>query len=162
MKVLVAAASKHGATAEICRAIGKTLADRGLDVAVSRAEDVNDLAGFGAVVLGSGVYAGQWLKPAKEFVERYAEDLTDLPVWLFSSGPLGDPPQPEEDMVEIAPIISAVDPQEHRVFAGKLVKNELGFAERAIAAAVRAPEGDFPGLGGDRQLGRLDRRRTPF
>jgi hypothetical protein len=34
-------------------------------------------------------------------------------------------------------------PREHRVFSGKIDKSKLGFAERAIIVAVRAPEGDF-------------------
>jgi menaquinone-dependent protoporphyrinogen oxidase len=33
--------------------------------------------------------------------------------------------------------------RDHRVFAGKLEKEGLGLAERAIVAAVRAEEGDF-------------------
>jgi menaquinone-dependent protoporphyrinogen oxidase len=31
----------------------------------------------------------------------------------------------------------------HRVFAGKLDKEKLGFGERAMVRAVKAPEGDF-------------------
>jgi menaquinone-dependent protoporphyrinogen oxidase len=34
-------------------------------------------------------------------------------------------------------------PVEHRIFAGKIDKAKLGFGERAIMTAVRAPEGDF-------------------
>ena len=43
MKVLVAAASKHGATAEIAEAIGRTLERSGLDVAVLAAAEVTTL-----------------------------------------------------------------------------------------------------------------------
>jgi menaquinone-dependent protoporphyrinogen oxidase len=32
---------------------------------------------------------------------------------------------------------------EHRVFAGKADRRSLGFAERAIFAVVKAPDGDF-------------------
>jgi menaquinone-dependent protoporphyrinogen oxidase len=143
MKVLVTAASKHGATAEIGEAIGRTIQERGLEVTVTPTDQADGVEGFEAVVLGSGVYAGQWLKPARAFVERNAAFLGSLPVWLFSSGPIGDPPQPEEDTVEVADIVDATQPRDHRVFAGKLTKSELGFAERAIVAAVRSPEGDF-------------------
>jgi menaquinone-dependent protoporphyrinogen oxidase len=31
----------------------------------------------------------------------------------------------------------------HRVFAGKLDKEKLGFGERAMVRALKAPEGDF-------------------
>lgn len=143
MKVLVATASKHGSTTEIGEAIGKVLQERGLDVTVTPAEQVNNVDEYGAVVLGSGIYAGQWLKPARTLVERNPGALAERPVWLFSSGPIGDPPKPEEDTVEVAEIIKVTQPRDHQVLAGKLIKSELGFAERAIVSAVRSPEGDF-------------------
>ena len=143
MKVLVATASKHGSTTEMGEAIAKVLQQRGLEVIVSSAEAVAGIEEYDAVVLGSGVYAGQWLKPAKTLVERNPGALAQRPVWLFSSGPIGDPPKPEEDTVEVADIIETVQPRDHRVLAGKLIKSELSFGERAIVAAVRSPEGDF-------------------
>jgi menaquinone-dependent protoporphyrinogen oxidase len=39
--------------------------------------------------------------------------------------------------------MKATKAREHRVFAGKLVKKQLSFPDRAIAAALRVPEGDF-------------------
>jgi menaquinone-dependent protoporphyrinogen oxidase len=72
MKVLVTAASKHGATAEIASAIGDVLREQRMDVTLTPVEDVATLEGFDAVVVGSSIYAGRWLKPAKEFVERHA------------------------------------------------------------------------------------------
>lgn len=141
--VLVTAASKHGSTAEIAEHIGQTLVARGLDVTVAAPEAVETLDGIGAVVLGSGVYAGHWLQEAKELVARIALCDPKPEVWLFSSGPLGEPPKPEEDPVDVAEIESATSAREHVVFAGKIDKSKLGFAEKAIMIAVRAPEGDF-------------------
>jgi menaquinone-dependent protoporphyrinogen oxidase len=143
VQVLVTAASKHGSTAEIAEHIGHTLADRGLSVTVAAPASVETLDGIRAVVLGSGVYAGHWLKEAKEFAARIplCEPVPD--VWLFSSGPLGEPPKPEEDPVDVAEIESLTAARDHAVFAGKIDKSKLGFGERAIMVAVRAPEGDF-------------------
>lgn len=64
-------------------------------------------------------------------------------VWLFSSGPIGDPPKPQEDPVDIVDILLATKARRHRVFAGKVDKSKLRFGEKAIMVAVRAPEGDF-------------------
>jgi menaquinone-dependent protoporphyrinogen oxidase len=64
-------------------------------------------------------------------------------VWLFSSGPVGDPPKPEEDPVDVAELVAASGAREHRVFAGTLVRRQLSFPERAIVSALRVPEGDF-------------------
>jgi menaquinone-dependent protoporphyrinogen oxidase len=142
-RVLVAAASKHGATAQIADRIGETLRGRGYDVRVADAGQVDTVDSYDAVVLGSAVYAGHWLDAAKAVADRIAAQRPRPAVWLFSSGPVGDPPKPDEDPVDVAAIADATAPREHRVFAGRIDKSTLGFAERAIMIAVRAAEGDF-------------------
>jgi menaquinone-dependent protoporphyrinogen oxidase len=143
MRVLVSAASKYGATAEIARAIGDVLQESGLEATVTRPEDVASVEGYDAVILGSAVYAGRWMGAAKDLVDRLGEDLANRLVWLFSSGPVGDPPKPDEDPVDAKDMIECTGAREHRVFAGKLIKKQLSFPERAIVMALRAPEGDF-------------------
>jgi menaquinone-dependent protoporphyrinogen oxidase len=143
MRVLVSAASKYGATGEIAEAIGQVLSERGFDTAVIAPGEVETLDGYDAVVLGSAVYAGHWLKPAKELVDRSGGALAARPVWLFSSGPVGEPPKPEEDPVDVAEIFEATKAREHRVFAGKIAKKQLSFPEKAIVMALRVADGDF-------------------
>ncbi|MBT8165858.1 MAG: flavodoxin [Acidimicrobiia bacterium] len=143
MNVLVTAASKHGATAEIAEAVGRVLTEHGHVSSVVAPEEVRHVDDFDAVVIGSAVYAGHWLKPAKELIERTQERLVAIPVWTFSSGPIGDPAKPDEDPVDVADVLSAVNSTEHMLFAGKLDKETLGFAERAITKALKAPDGDF-------------------
>jgi menaquinone-dependent protoporphyrinogen oxidase len=143
MRVLVTAASRYGATGEIAQAIGEVFTERGWAAVVVPPEQVQGIDGFDAVVLGSAVYAGHWLKPARELVDRSRAALAARPVWVTSSGPIGDPPKPEEDPVDIADIVQATKARGHRVFAGKLVKKQLRFPDRAITAALRVPEGDF-------------------
>ena len=110
---------------------------------MARTESVQSVAGFDAVVVGSGVYAGRWLKPAKEFIERNQAALRAGPVWLFSSGPLGDPPNPDEEPAGAVTLAAAIGAKEHPVFAGSLERAGLSFAERAMVKAVHAPYGDF-------------------
>jgi menaquinone-dependent protoporphyrinogen IX oxidase len=55
-RVLVSAASRHGATAEIAQAIGQALSGQGLTVAVIPPGDVGSLDGYDAVIIGSAVY----------------------------------------------------------------------------------------------------------
>jgi len=143
MKVLVSAASKHGATAGIADAIASTLMTREFEVAVKEPGHVEEVHTFDAIVLGSAVYAGHWMKPAIELTERFAERFPGKPVWLFSSGPLGEPPKPTEDPVDVAEVMKVTGARGHRVFAGKLDKAMLSFPERAIVGALRAPYGDF-------------------
>lgn len=143
MRVLVSAASKHGATAEMARSIAETLARRGLVVTMEGPEHVPDTAGYDAVVLGSAVYAGKWLKPARAMAAALAARPSAQRLWLFSSGPVGDPPKPADDPVDIAHVLAETKPIEHRVFAGRIDPSGLGFGERAIVAALRVPVGDY-------------------
>jgi menaquinone-dependent protoporphyrinogen oxidase len=45
--------------------------------------------------------------------------------------------------VDVAEILTATRARDHRVFAGRLVRRQLSFPERAIVSALRVPEGDF-------------------
>ncbi len=143
MTVLVSAASKHGSTAEIATAVARVLSERGPAVDVRPVENVTMVEGYDAVVLGSAVYAGHWMESARRLAEAQAGALSTRPVWLFSSGPVGDPPKPEEDPVDVATLMAQTSARDHRVFAGKLDKQRLGFGEKAIVLALRAPVGDF-------------------
>ena len=99
--------------------------------------------GTTAVVIGSGVYAGHWMRPAREFIDVHEGELKRRPVWLFSSGPVGDPPRPLENPAEVAGAAKRIDARSHRLFAGKIEGSDLGISEKALVALVRAEEGDF-------------------
>jgi menaquinone-dependent protoporphyrinogen oxidase len=139
MKVLVAVASRHHSTLEIGQAIGRALATRGIRTDVLPAEEVDSLIDYDAVILGSGVYAGNWLAPARDLVARCTLQLRERPVWFFSSGPMGDPPVP----AGVAALKELIHPRDHRVFSGRLESGDLGLGEKLIVKAVRAPFGDF-------------------
>jgi menaquinone-dependent protoporphyrinogen oxidase len=143
LEILVSAASKHGATEEIAGRIGEVLGARQNRVTVSPPNDILDVSDFDAVVLGSAVYAGHWLAAALELARVVAQSDPPKPTWLFSSGPIGDPPKPEEDPVDVAEVVVATSARDHRVFSGKIDKTKLSFGEKAILLAVRGQEGDF-------------------
>ena len=145
MRVLVTAASRHGATHEIAAAIANGLARRGLEAEARPVEELTAVDGYDAYVIGSAVYVGRWLAPARELVEAHADALAGRPVWMFSSGPLGPPDalKPEGDPVDADDMVQAAGAVEHRVFAGRLDKSLLELGEKALVVAVRAPEGDF-------------------
>lgn len=142
-RVLVAVASRYGATAEIGSEIGAVLADHGCQVTVADLETAPDLAGHEVVVLGSALYAGHWLKPAREYVERNADQLRERQVWLFSSGPIGEPPEPTHDPADLQEMLEKTGAVAHELFCGKIDRTQLKFAERAILAALRVPDGDY-------------------
>jgi menaquinone-dependent protoporphyrinogen oxidase len=141
MAVLVAYASRHSSTMGIAERIAARLRQRGHDVDVRSVEEVGDIEPYEAIVLGSAIYYGRWLQPASEFVRRQRAALAERPVWLFSSGPLGT--RPGEEPAQVGAMREAIGPRGHRVFFGALDRGRLGFAERLVVRAVRAPDGDF-------------------
>jgi menaquinone-dependent protoporphyrinogen oxidase len=146
MTVLVAAASKHGATREIAEAIARVLADHGVPAELQDVSEVDDLTRFDGVVLGSAVYMGHWLEPARKLVERRGAELAQKQVWLFSSGPVGEAkhvPKEAEDVCDVDDLVARTNAVEHRLFSGRLDKSNLGFPERAVMRAVGAHEGDY-------------------
>ena len=143
-RILIAVASKHGSTMEIAEAIGRTLGEEGLAVTVEAVDSVMHVDEYQAVVVGSAVYMGHWLEPARTFVAQHATDLKERRTWLFSSGPIGAPPLPKaEDAVHVDEFMAATGASDHRLFAGKIDRQRLGFAERAVLRAVGAKEGDY-------------------
>jgi len=136
-RVLVAHASKRGSTAEIAEAIADTLRQSGLDVDCGPAGEVGGIASYDAVVLGSAVYTKRWQGDAKHFLRKHAEELSRLPFWLFSSGPVGDPSKtPDPAWLEPPRIIDRAQRlgvRDHVVFGGRVPAEPRGPIERAMA-----------------------------
>jgi menaquinone-dependent protoporphyrinogen oxidase len=143
MKVLVSAASRHGATLEIATAIKNVLGQAGHEVDLVAPERVRDVEAYEAVVIGSSVYAGRWLASARNLVERETANLLERPVWLFSSGPIGDPPKPSQEPSDGVVLRERTHAVDHQVFEGKLDRRGLGIGEKAIVTVVGAPAGDY-------------------
>ena len=160
MKILVAYASRHGATRGIAYRIAETLRRPGLEVDCRTVDEVALVEEYDAFVLGSAAYMGGWLREAGQFVRHYVTTLAEHPVWLFSSGPIGTDKVDAKgrDVVEasipreFAEFRDVVHPHDERVFFGAYDPDAepANFAERlgsvftrmpAIRAAM--PSGDF-------------------
>jgi menaquinone-dependent protoporphyrinogen oxidase len=144
MKVGVLAASRYGSAAEVADAIAEELRGARLEVVRGEAAPDAELAGLDAVVLGSAVYAGSWIKEAAKLLDERGEELAERPLWLFSVGPIGDPPEPEEaEPEDVTAAGERLGARGHEVFAGKLDLAVLRRLERLMVKAFKAPEGDF-------------------
>ncbi len=155
MNVLVAYASKYGATRGIAERLAGRLRAAGLEAQAQPATAVSDLSGYGAFVIGSAAYLGHWLNDATAFVRRNGTALASRPTWLFGSGPLGTEPTDAEgrdlrieaEPKEFAEFKETIKPIGTRVFFGALDPGTLGLRDRAMRALPvgRAlfPEGDF-------------------
>jgi menaquinone-dependent protoporphyrinogen oxidase len=90
--VLVVFATQSGSTAGIAEAIACELRDAGFAVECRPASEIDDLAPYGALVLGSGVYVRSRSSDGGGFLARHAAWVAARPVWLFCSGPIGRGP----------------------------------------------------------------------
>jgi len=142
-QVLIATASRHGSTFDIADEIARVLSRRGCVVVDKAADEVDAIERFDAVIVGSAVYMGRWLPEALSFVTRNAQELAKRPVWLFSSGPIGEPPQPEGEPQGMTEMIQRVHARGHRTFPGRLDPDRLGLGEKVVVGMLRAPKGDF-------------------
>jgi menaquinone-dependent protoporphyrinogen oxidase len=135
MTVLVAYASKRGSTAEIAETIAATLRREGLRVCLERAEDVQNLEGYDAALLGSAVYMKRWRGDARHFLKKHRKALRQMPFWVFSSGPVGDPSKDNPEWMEPPKIIEKVEEmggRGHVVFGGCLPAKPQGFVEKSM------------------------------
>lgn len=152
LRVLVIYATRLGSTADIARHLAQRLENSAIEADAVGVDDPDlaialpDRDGY---VIGSAIYAGHWLAPAVELVRRCQTSLASRPVWLFSSGPVGETAVSHEpaDPKEMARMWAAVRPRDHRVFAGALDRGtladaDLGRVERFVAERF-VPEGDY-------------------
>jgi menaquinone-dependent protoporphyrinogen oxidase len=124
--------------------IGGTLKERGVPVEVARLEDVVTVYPYTALVLGSAVYRGSWLRPALTFLDEHRAVLGTRPTWLFSSGPTGLATQVAVPPFDGGDLVQLVAAREHRLFGGRLLAPaNLGPVERVLVGALRVPSGDF-------------------
>jgi len=148
MRILVAYATRHDGTAQIAHVLGSVLREqKGGDgqpvVDVRVIDDVEDLERYDAVLLGSAVYMDRWLHASRHFAESNAKALTKRPVWLFASGPVGEPPDAQTESPETAQLAEAVGARGYRTFAGRLRTSDLAGDERAGIRGAHVADGDY-------------------
>jgi menaquinone-dependent protoporphyrinogen oxidase len=157
MRVLVAYATRHGATAGIAERIAAALTAAGLPAEARPVQEVREVKPYDAVIIGGAAYMFHWLKPAVTFSRRHHRELAARPVWLFSSGPLGTDLVDKEGRnvlettrpKEFDELVALLHPRGEQVFFGAYDPDAtpVGLAERFVQhiPAVREtlPAGDF-------------------
>lgn len=138
MDVLVAYGSKMGGTRGLAEMIGGALDDEGIENHVAPARDIDSLAGYDAVIIGGALYANRWHKDARRFVKRHRDALRELPVWLFSSGPLDDtaPVETIPPVRQVAKAASLLSARGHMTFGGRLPADASGFPAKSMAKTM--------------------------
>jgi len=134
-KILIAYASRCGATAEVAQAIGQDLAARGCLVDVMPAEKVKGVTAYGAVVLGSAVRFGKWLPEAMDFTRSHQAELKSVPTAFFTVHILNvgtDEHSRAARAAYTAPVRAIVQPGVETFFAGKLDRAKLSLFHKLI------------------------------
>jgi menaquinone-dependent protoporphyrinogen oxidase len=135
MRVLVVYASKMGGTEGIAQQVRDVFAERGIAAEIAAVANTGSLAGYDAVIIGSGLYAAHWRRPARRFVRRHVEALQAVPVWFFSRGPL-DRSATEDDIPpvsQVGSLMQCVGARGHATFGGRLAPDTQGFPATAMA-----------------------------
>lgn len=143
MHILVTAASKHGSTEEVAEAIASRLRENGHSVDLIAPADVQSVDSYDAVVVGSAVYILQWIDSAHQFMERFAAQLKEVPVWAFSVGMSGVPKHAPQDPMRIGPLLTKVEARDQHFFPGRYKPSLLSLRERSVARLAGVVEGDF-------------------
>lgn len=145
-RVLVAYASKTGATAEVAEFMGKVLREAGAKVDVVPIKNVRDLDGYDLAFVGSAIRVGQWLKEAVSFVEAHKDALSQRPTAFFTVCLTLHEDTPENRQTVHAyldPVRAIFTPQAEGFFAGRMQPARLGLLEKMMMRMMKPPEGDF-------------------
>jgi menaquinone-dependent protoporphyrinogen oxidase len=144
--ILIAYASQRGSTAEIAQAIGKELQTAGHTVDVVEMRTVSSLKGYHAVIIGAPLYMGKVMADVGNFVEKYRDTLTKMPVAAFTVGmsPVGkDSAVIDTAMRIFHRALAPLEPVTETIFAGKVDLAKLSFIQRWMIRKAKAPVGDF-------------------
>ncbi|MCB0909790.1 MAG: flavodoxin domain-containing protein [Nocardioidaceae bacterium] len=157
MNILVAYATRHGATAGIAERIATTLTHAGHCADARPIDEVTTVENYDAVILGGAAYMFHWLKPAVRFARKHRAALASRPLWLFSSGPLGTDVVDKDGKnvlettrpKEFADLVDLLHPRGEQIFFGAYDPDTtpIGLGERMVrhmpAMKGALPAGDF-------------------
>ena len=145
-RILVTFASRSGSTSTVADAIALALRKRGFLVMVEPIKQSPSVKGYQAVIIGSAIRQGAWLKEAVSFLTANQEALRRVRVALFTVHGLnrGDDEQSRlKREAYIEPLRSLVTPVAHVFFPGRIDPTRLSLFDRLMVKALPAPVGDF-------------------
>lgn len=142
MRALVTWSSRRGGTEGIGRIVADAIQTYGLDAVAAPIDQIDRLESFDAVIIGGALYANHWPHKLRTFVSRHVAQLRKVPVWFFSSGPLGDAADDQAipAPTQVAILAERIGAKGHVTFGGRLAPDATGFPASAMA---RKKSGDW-------------------
>lgn len=146
-RILIAYATRAGATVQVAQTIGEALAATGAAVDVRPITRVNDLKGYTAMVIGSAIRMGKWLPEATDFVKSSQSILATMPTacFLVCATLHEDTAETRTKALAYLDLIHPVlKPKSIGLFAGKMDYGTLSLLDHFIVQNVRKiPQGDW-------------------
>ncbi|MFO7948496.1 MAG: flavodoxin domain-containing protein [Armatimonadota bacterium] len=141
MRVLVAYETGHGSTEDTAEEIGEVMRQAGAEVEVERCRKIEDVDGYDAYVLGSPIWAGKWLRPARAFIKKNKESLADRPTAIFMASGVAIDDDGRKMVVDrwlpgILSELSPVEPVAIGNFAGVLNFPKYNIPTRLMMMAI--------------------------
>src|SRR5512147_1702956 len=138
--ILLAYATRYGSTQEVAETIAAVLRQSGLEVVIEPMQEVANLEGYDAVVLGAAIYNARWHPLAHQFLAQHKEALQQRLVAIFALGPLSTSDesmqrsrrQLEQELTKY----SWLKPTAVEVFIGKIDRSKMGFFDRITSPAT--------------------------
>lgn len=149
-KVLVAYATRYGATREVAATVAGDLSRSGLGVSLQEMARVADLEGMDAVVLGAPLYVGRFHRDARRFLARHHHALAQRPVALFVLGPVLEPHDEREWRDARAAVDGALAsvpdfvPLSVSIIGGRYDPARLRFPDTLLARLPASPLSKLP------------------
>ena len=127
-KVLITYGTAAGSTAEVAKAVGEEMEKAGAVVDVKPVEEVEDLEGYDAVVVGTAVRAFRILSNTRRFMRKHKRALNQVPAAYFlvclTMGE--DTPENVKQAIGYAkPMIKIKEPVDLGLFGGCLKHDAL-------------------------------------
>ena len=149
-KILVTYGTAAHSTREVAEAVAQELErGNGRQVDLLPARKVSSLAGYEAVVVGSGVRAGRVYRETTTFLERYATELPKLPTAFFVVCLTMQEDTPENRreagayLEQMGAAVPMAQPAATELFGGLLDLSRLPWPLRIVMKLRKETPGDY-------------------
>lgn len=149
MNILVTYATEQGSTRTIAERIQARLTEANVGhVTIAPVKPPPSLAGTDAVIVGSCIHIGSWLKPASAFAKNelaaFAKEHPEKPVWAFSVGMPTEGPKFDAEQEAMNKWIRGIVPtlRGHTLLLGRYQSEGVPWIMRTVLSWFGAKEDD--------------------
>ena len=135
MRALIVYGSKRGGTAGLADMIGTAFEAQGWDAEVRDAATRPGIGDVDVVVIGGALYMNRWPSSVRRWTRQHVRTLSNVPVWMFSSGPLDDSARAGDiaAVPQVAKLAAEIEIHGHMTFGGRLEAHPRGFIAGQMA-----------------------------